>query len=55
MPLSPTTIEILRKAWKIRQSGETFDDYLAEFERKNADLFEKARWSEWEEYHNRED
>ena len=55
MPLSPDTIEILRQAWKIRKSGETFDEYLAEFELKNADLFQKAGWKDGEEFHNRED
>jgi hypothetical protein len=55
MPLSPETIETLRKAWMIRKSGETFEEYLAEFERKNADLFDKAGWKEWEKFHNRED
>ena len=53
--LSPDTIEILRQAWKIRKTGENFDEYLAEFERKKADLFQKAGWKDWEEFHNRED
>ena len=54
MPLSPDTIEILRKAWAIRKSGETFEEYRAQFERKNADLFEKAGWNDWEQFHNKD-
>jgi hypothetical protein len=52
MPFSNQTLRILRGVWKLRGTGESFEEYLAEFERSYRPLFEQARWYQWEAFHD---